>query len=209
MHYLNVLVVSSETRPAKIIRFFTKSQYNHTSISLDDNYNEFYSFARKKAFSPLDAGFVKEKASYYSLGKNKDVNVKLFKVPIEDNKMVELKKRLVEIENDKEYIYNFISAILYPFHLSHPTYKAYYCSEFVAEVLNKYTNISLDRESSKYSPKDIELLLNDYLWYEGKISKLTSIKKDKDSFYDKVPLKMVFNSFIMLITSLITRHFKF
>ena len=82
-------MVRSETLPAKIIRLFTNAKYNHTSLALDDNLEEYYSFSRKHANSPFD-GFVKEKASYYSLGKNKDIKIKIYRIPMEEGNLKKL-----------------------------------------------------------------------------------------------------------------------
>lgn len=188
MHYLTILAVRSVTIPGKFIRLVTKAKYNHISVTLDDNYNTLYSFARKNKYTPLDGGFVIEKPSFYSLGKNIDVKVKVFKIPITNDNVNKFNTIISKIANDPEYMYNFYAALLCFLNLGFATYKAYYCSEFAAYIIKECTNIELAKPTYKYSPKDIINLLNDYLSYEGYISKLTNIVKQDESFYNKIPI---------------------
>lgn len=210
MHHIDVIISETGTFVGKTIRFFTKSKYNHASFAIDEDFTKLYSFGRKRASSPLNAGFVIEKASYFSLGREKDIAVKIFRIPITKNKLKKLKQKLELISYDNEYIYDLFSVILYPFSLSGPTYKAYYCSEFISYVLKKYTSIILTKPYYKYSPKDLNKLLTKHLWYEGNISTFADIKlNEEDPFFEKVSIKNKLGNSISLILLLLIRKIRY
>ena len=45
---------------SKIVHIYTKQEFCHSSLSLDKDLNEMYSFARFKYHTPLIGGFTKE-----------------------------------------------------------------------------------------------------------------------------------------------------
>ena len=55
------LVVSDTgTILTRLIKAYTKTPYNHASISFDAELSEVYSFGRKTVYNPFIGGFVKE-----------------------------------------------------------------------------------------------------------------------------------------------------
>ena len=47
------IVTHTGTTLSKIIKFYTKKEYSHVSISLDEGLNQMYSFGRKHAYNPF------------------------------------------------------------------------------------------------------------------------------------------------------------
>ena len=82
MKNLYVMFTRTSTIIVKMIRAVTRYEFSHVSLALSDDLREFYSFARKKVNVPLYAGFVKEKRSYFTLGKENRTRVKIFKIPV-------------------------------------------------------------------------------------------------------------------------------
>ena len=52
------MVSKTSTWPSNVIKMWTKQPYAHTSLALDIELNEMYSFARKKVRNPFDCGFI-------------------------------------------------------------------------------------------------------------------------------------------------------
>ena len=91
MKNVYVILSATPTLVGKVIRKFTKSSFNHSSISLTENWDEMYSFARYRAPNPLVGGFVKEFPQRLSLGKNRTVFIKVYKIPINENQFDKIK----------------------------------------------------------------------------------------------------------------------
>lgn len=209
MHTINVIISQTDTIPAKAIRFVTRSQYSHTSLCFDDNFDTLYSFARKKADNPLVGGFIKEHPSYLSLGKTDDTNVIVYKIPLEDSIYHKMIKDIKSIEQDQEYMYNLFSVALYPIHLDFATYKAYHCTEFAVKFLEKYHLITLSKKAHRYSPKDVSSLLKNYLYYQGSIKELSTYREEQDEFFKKSSLPTNLKNTMYTVFMLLFRKIRY
>ena len=74
--------------------------------------------------------------------------------------------RVHEIENDKEYMYNFLSVITHPFKGGMNVYKSYSCVEFVAAIL-KMVDLNLSEDACRYLPDDLYLRYQEKIVFEG------------------------------------------
>jgi hypothetical protein len=166
----NVYVILSVTPTlmGKIVRLFTRSSFNHSSISLTEDWNEMYSFARYRASNPLVGGFVKEFPQRLSLGKDRNVYIEVYKIPVSDKQFDEIERFIYNIKNDEEEnIYNFRAAINILFGCKSNTYKAYTCSDFVAKSLMIGDIISQGQTSQNIIPDDIRKLIVKYICFRG------------------------------------------
>ena len=92
MHTVNIILSSTATTPGKIIRFINGYYYNHASLSFDDDYNHFYTFARKYNNTPFVGGYLEEKPIYLSRGRKKKVDVRIYKIEISSKQYQQFKK---------------------------------------------------------------------------------------------------------------------
>lgn len=180
MKNLYVMFTRTSTIVGKVIRIVTKYEFSHVSLGLTDDLNEFYSFARKNVNNAIDAGFMKEKRSYFTLGKATRTRVKIFKIPVEDEVYDKVKKFVMKTENDKEVIYNLFSLITMPILHGIQPYKQYTCISFVSEALAQSGAIKFCKPTYKYTPKELERVLKKYLFLDGFIS---SGEKDVNDKY--------------------------
>ena len=60
MSYLYVMLSRTDTGMGRFIRFFTREEYNHVSLCVDDSLQKFVSFARYRQDTPLAGGAVAE-----------------------------------------------------------------------------------------------------------------------------------------------------
>ena len=58
--YLYIMLSRTGTGMGKVIRAFTRNEYNHVSLPLDSSFKRFVSFARYRQDVPLAGGFVAE-----------------------------------------------------------------------------------------------------------------------------------------------------
>ena len=57
-----IYIVASQTGtvPSRLIKRVTRARFNHVSISLDEQLDTMYSFARRHPYNPVWGGYVKE-----------------------------------------------------------------------------------------------------------------------------------------------------
>ncbi len=189
MKNIYVVLSSTPTMMGKIIRVFTRSFYNHSSISLTENLNEMYSFARYRASNPLVGGFVKEFPKRFTLGKESDVCIKVFRIPVTEEQYETIKLFIYKIKNDREEnIYNSLAAIGVLLGCKFDTYKAYTCSDFVVRTLVE-GNVLWDTCISKnVIPDEIHTLLEKYTSYSGCLNAykpIVGVNFDTEDFFEK------------------------
>lgn len=88
---LYVMISRTNTKTGNFIRFFTRYDYNHVSLSLDKELKSFVSFARMVQDAPLYGGFVTESLERF-LHNGKNSQVKIYEVNITKEKYDNLKK---------------------------------------------------------------------------------------------------------------------
>lgn len=163
-----VLLTDTGTLLTRMIKSYTKKPYNHASIAFDNELDEIYSFGRKTVKNPFIGGFVREDihsvlfhqapCAIYSLTINNDEYQKMFQY-------------IQEISAKKElYRYNFIG--LFGVMLKKPIYRknAFFCSQFVASVLEESQVIGFEVDLSLVEPSDLPGFANFQLIFEGILS---------------------------------------
>lgn len=179
--YFYLLFSATPYKMGHLVRCFTRSDYNHVSIMLDPNYEEMYSFARRNYYHPFYGGFVKESTDRFCL--NGDVaEVKVCKIPISEDRLLNLKKRLNYMqENEHEYLYNFLAIFGVAFKRNIKVKNAYTCIEFAVDVLSK-SNFDIS-PNQYYDIYGLETLLDKYVIYQGPISLTTY----DEMFFEEIP----------------------
>ena len=55
-----IVLSKTQTLPSRVIKLWTREPYAHTSLAMDVELKEMYSFARKHLYNPFDCGFINE-----------------------------------------------------------------------------------------------------------------------------------------------------
>lgn len=176
-----IMISSTPTKFAHLIRRFGRLQYNHASIALDDDLNHLYSFARPQHRAVLLGTLVRESLERYTLGKKVMVPVVVFRLPVTSTEYQRIESTIYNIQHDGEYMYNLFSVITFPFFKGFETYKAFSCVEFVTYLL-KHLNYPLNKPCFSYKPDDLLNLLADNIIYQGDIRNCL-IQNDTDNTY--------------------------
>ncbi|MGF6375169.1 hypothetical protein M2140_000203 [Clostridiales Family XIII bacterium PM5-7] len=157
-----VVVSRTNTLVGKVIRIMTKFEYNHVSVSLCEDIQPMFSFARYRGRSFWRGGFVEESWLRY-LYQGKDVSIKVFELETETENYEKIKNEIVNMmENAKDYRYDF-SGLLFKKHQQDNNKT---CLSFATEILKMTTG------NPQLEFKNIELLcmyLNQYLTKEDVI----------------------------------------
>lgn len=177
MQYIYVILSATPTMMGKFIRVFTRSSFNHSSISLSEDWNEMYSFARYRASNPLVGGFVKEFPERLSLGKDKSVYIKVYKIPVSDEQFIRIKKFIYKIRDDREQnIYNTIAPLGILTGHCFNKYKAYTCSDFVAHSLVMGGVMLENCLSKNMVPDEMQKFLDRYTVFCGCLKNYSPVK---------------------------------
>lgn len=172
---LYIMISSTNTKMGNFIRFFTRYEYNHVSLSIDKNLRNFVSFGRMVNDAPLYGGFVNETIERF-MYKGKNSKIRLFCLDIDEEKYIALSNLFTYAdEPDSGLIYNYLDALLTPLGLQFRVKGAYTCLGFANAVLG--TNYK--------SIKALNNALSDKLIFEGEISELGYDSGDRTAMYFK------------------------
>lgn len=168
-----IYIVLSQTGTcfSRAIKFYTRYNYNHTSIALDKELKELYSFGRRTLRLPLPAGFVHEDkdSGIFKIYKNTTCRVYELDVTEEEYDMV---KDI--IDNFKKegikYKYSVLGIIAIMLHIPYNRKYHYVCSQFVAHVLKEGKIVEFDKDTSLVKPEDFDNLDIGQVVYSGLLS---------------------------------------
>lgn len=171
MKTIYIILSQSGTTFSKILKLFTKEKYNHSSICIDDNFNEFFSFGRKKVDFLLPGGFIKENAFTHVFGKFKNIPCIILKKEITDEQYEKLEKKIKYfITNKNNFSYACLSLILANTSFSVTQPNKFFCSQFVATLLNNIS-VSTPKKPEHMHPMDFVKINDVKIVYEGDLKK--------------------------------------
>ena len=187
--YIYIVLIKALTGLGKFARKFSKYEYTHIAVCLNENIDDFITFSRKRHYTPFDSGFMHETLDCYAFGNNEKIKLKIFKVPVtvENKKIVE--QYIKKVESDKEYIFNLYSMATMSLFHGFRIYKAHNCMSFVSKILEISKSIPMTKKYYKYSIKDLDLLLFNYKYKEEYFYKTKVQNKnymDKTSFISNI-----------------------
>lgn len=157
MKKIYILLMHTNTIPAKIIKFVTRYEYSHVGISLQKDCNIIYSFGRRKFNSILNAGFCIEYKDGKFFEKFNKTMCRIYEVEVTDKQYEDIEKIINKMKlNMNEYKYDYIGIVArflgIPIILKHK----YVCSYFVATILQKTNVCKFDKKTCFIRPKDFE-----------------------------------------------------
>lgn len=123
---------------SKIVKMYTRREFSHVSIALDEDLQEMYSFGRTFAFCPFIAGFVHEQPNKGTFKRFKKTKTRVYSLEVPDNKYEKVLEIIKDFkENKKQYSFNIIGLACVVIHLKFKREKSFYCAEFVKYVLEQ------------------------------------------------------------------------
>ena len=171
--HLYVMLSRTGTGMGKVIRLFTRSEYNHVSLTLDGSLGSFVSFARYVEDVALAGGFVKESAERFLSG-GQPVPVRIFQVDISPARYEQL-NTIFSLAGKQEagLIYNSLGALLSTWHLRFHIPGSYTCLEFASAIL----------QQSFRSLQELEHHLKSYEIYHGDLWDMDTDSGDRSDPY--------------------------
>lgn len=171
-----VVLSQSGSLISRMLKMFTRDEYNHSSISLSPTLDKMYSFGRKKLYNPFVGGFIEESKDKGMYKRFQQTKALVFELKVEEEKYNAIKYFIdYFIEHETEFVYNYFGIFCAMFKKNYQTSRKFYCSQFVKACLETF-EVENSRELPKtIKPIDFLKLKNKNIIYEGLLKNYTSI----------------------------------
>ncbi|HZG75546.1 MAG TPA: hypothetical protein VEZ72_06775 [Paenibacillus sp.] len=165
-----VLLTDTGTRFTRVIKAFTNAPYNHASIALDPELKELYSFGRKRPTNPWRAGFIREDVREGTFRHFPNTRCALLRLRVSKRQRSAILAAIDEFRSRSERLrYNLIGLVGVPLRIDIAPKDAYFCSQFVAELLRGAGRPLWNRPSALVTPHDFLRHPAFELVYEGEL----------------------------------------
>lgn len=167
-----ILLTRTSSILSRIIGWLTRAAYTHAALSLDDEFEEMYSFTRLDPRYILPAGFAREDLRRGLYRARKDPPCRVYRFRVTEEEFEEIRERVRTMFRERaRYHYNYLGVAANYFGRSHSTPQRFFCSEFVA------TMVSLGNPEavicpSRTRPMDFTEMAGLELVFEGTVGKL-------------------------------------
>ncbi|GGB58814.1 hypothetical protein F3157_19895 [Virgibacillus dakarensis] len=163
-----ILLTDTGTLFTRAIKLYTKKPYNHASISFDPDLLEVYSFGRKNVKNPFAGGFVQENIQDRLYN---NATCTIFSYSVTELQMQKMKHYIHQIEKEKHlYRYNFLGLLAIIVKKPIKRKNAFFCSQFVATVLQECGIYDFTKPLSLVTPHDFQESPGLQLVYQGNLS---------------------------------------
>ena len=146
MRKVYIVLTYTGTILSKIVKFYTRKEFSHVSISLDEKLDEMYSFGRIHAYNPFWAGFVHENKNKGTFKRFYKTKTRIYSLQVDEEQYEKLKEVIDTIKDKnkrKSYKFNFMGLIGVMFNMRINRERGFYCAEFVKYCLDE-SNIELE-----------------------------------------------------------------
>lgn len=168
-----IMLSQTGTYFSRAIKLYTGYNYNHTSIALDRDLKELYSFGRRgKLGLPLPSGFVKEDKDNGIFSTYSKTTCRVYELEVSEEEYQKVKDVIEEFKiEDKKYKYSILGIFTIMFNIPFNRRYRFVCSQFVAHVLNEGKVVEFEKDISLIKPEDFETIDNSEVIYSGLLSK--------------------------------------
>lgn len=151
---------------AKALTCYTRFPYSHASVGLDEDMNTFYSFVVK--------GFIVEDIARYCKPGRDPFPCALYELQVSQAVYDRVKEMLQSFVARKSSLrYSPWGLLLSLIHIPSRWKGRYFCSQFVAEVLQRCKATHLRKSSTLYLPKDLHKLKDLKMIFQGDLLHMT------------------------------------
>lgn len=173
-----IVVSQTGTILSRILKFITHAEYNHVSIALKPDLQLMYSFGRLNPYFPFWGGFVVESPNFGTFKRFFNTKVVVLALDIDDDRYGRIKSHIDKmLISPKSYKYNYLGLCLAAFKIAHRGHNAFYCSEFVRDVLQKVDVEGIDSFEDIIKPVDFLSLPGTDCIYQGKLADYSLLVK--------------------------------
>ena len=171
-----IVLTYTGTILSRIVKFYTRKEYSHVSISLDKDLKEMYSFGRKNAYNPFIGGFVHESLESGTFKRFKNTKSEIYSLIISEEQYNIILDTIKKMESKKDlYKFNTLGLFLVSIKKKYRRKKYFYGAEFVKYLFDK-ANIRVGLPAL-IKPNDFKNIDNIELVYHGILKNYQKKKK--------------------------------
>lgn len=165
-----ILLTRTGTFPARVIHVVKGGTFTHTSLSLVQATDNFYSYARRKIKNPFNAGLIIENIHTEVFALYPDCHSAVYELNVSDEAYEKMKNKITYFfDNYKKAKYNFFGLIPMAFGIKIKRKFRLTCSQFVAIILQSAEEIKLPKDPYLMLPNDFSLIDGIKVIYDGKL----------------------------------------
>lgn len=165
-----IVLSKTQTLPSRVIKLWTREPYAHTSLAMDVELKEMYSFARKRLHNPFDCGFINEDITTGVFGRDTQTTCRVSRLRVTKEQYEKILKILDDFKSEKAiYRYNYLGILGVMCHWSVERRYNYFCSQFVSFVLKKAGVPLFGKKPGLTCPRDFRTCDMLETIYEGKM----------------------------------------
>lgn len=167
MKKIYIVLTYTGTILSKIVKVYTRREFSHVSIALDEDLKEMYSFGRINAYNPFWVGFVHEDVNKGTFKRFKKTKARVYSLTVKDEQYEKVKEVIRDIQNNKlDYNFNILGLLGVVINYKVKRERYFYCAEFVKYVLEQ-SNICYLPDIVK--PEDFKEIDNLNVVYNGQL----------------------------------------
>lgn len=167
MKKIYIVLTYTGTILSKMVKVYTRREFSHVSIALDEDLKEMYSFGRINAYNPFWAGFVHEDVNKGTFKRFKKTKARVYSLTVKDEQYEKVKEVIRDIQNNKlDYNFNILGLLGVVVNYKIKRERYFYCAEFVKYVLEQ-SNICYLPDIVK--PEDFKEIDNLNVVYNGQL----------------------------------------
>lgn len=162
-----IVLTANETLFSTVIGWFTRAPLNHASLAFDGQLREVYSFGRKKAHNPFIGGLIREnfRDSFY-----RDSECAIFQLKVTSEEYDRMYSLVQSMMSEQErYKYHLLGLLGVLLNVRLEREDAYFCSQFVASVLEQGECSPVAKPACFVRPDDFSAALRTRRIYKGKL----------------------------------------
>ncbi len=181
MKKIYILLTRSTTLISSVIHAATDDPFTHASIALDRELTKLYSFARFHPYLMFPAGLVREDMNGAVMQRFADCPAALYSLDVADEVYDAIKRRIARMLFESDiYRYNVIGLLSLHFGIPTEFRHHYFCSQFVAYLLDDLGAASLPKSPGLMRPYDLARLDGATLVYSGRLADAANIFSHKE-----------------------------
>ncbi len=161
-----IILSHTGTLLSTLIHLYTKDEFSHVSIALDQNLSHMYSFGRLNAYNPFIGGFIHEGINFGTFYRFQRTFVEIYSLEVTNEQYILIKNEIYKIRDlSKFYKFNFIGLCAIALQIKYRSKYSFYCAEFVKHVFDE-ANVNLNLPDL-VKPIDFKLNKRVVLTYRG------------------------------------------
>jgi NOL1/NOP2/fmu family ribosome biogenesis protein len=139
---------------SNLIKCYSGKEYNHVSISLDEELNELYSFGRTHPYNAFSGGFVHEGINIGTFKRFKGTKAVVYALEVTKQQYCNIANQIYRMSsNKKKYKFNRTGLFLASIHKIRSVPNHFYCSEFAKYLFNN-SGIDVSKLPTITHPED-------------------------------------------------------